>query len=83
MSALAPTAPRKRITPNRPGTVANSFDAYRAPSSLGKTAPSRLPPRVRAAATRTPSPLYTHVSSHIRSRHRSSGIDVPVNSGQK
>ncbi len=26
---------------------------------------------------------YTHVSSHIRARHRSSGIEVPVNSGQK
>ncbi|WP_275428456.1 HNH endonuclease [Streptomyces sp. CS090A] len=29
------------------------------------------------------SPNYTHVSSHIRSRHKSSGIDVPVYSGQK
>ncbi len=31
----------------------------------------------------TPDFAYTQVSSHIRSRHRSSGIDVPVYSGQK
>ncbi|WP_235491811.1 MULTISPECIES: YDG/SRA domain-containing protein [Streptomyces] len=39
------------------------------------------PGTIRCRARRFPG--YTHVSSHIRSRHRSSGIDVPVYSGQK
>lgn len=50
LSALVPTAPRDRTTPNSPQSNANSFDAYWAPLSLWKIAPRRPPPRVPSSA---------------------------------